>query len=85
MFLTLTAWEGGQTESPIRTKETEMSSFTAYPSFLTSLAALMHRATRERRILPATLHDDMHDAHLAESYLISTPPQLFASQRRPLL
>lgn len=62
-----------------------MSSVRIYPSFLTSLAALMHRAGRERRILPATMQDDMRDAHLAESYLISTPPQLFASQRRPLL
>ena len=62
-----------------------MSSVRTYPSFLATLAALMHRAGRERRILPATMQDDMRDAHLAESYLISTPPQLFASQRRPLL
>lgn len=54
-------------------------------SILTRLAALMHRASRERRILPADFGDDMHDTHLAESYLISTPPQLMAAQRRPLL
>lgn len=55
------------------------------PTFLTSLAALMIRATRERRVLPPTLQDDLRDMHLAESYLISTPPQLFASTRRTLL
>lgn len=54
-------------------------------SFLTALTQLMHRAHRERRILPAPLHDDLQDAHLAESHLISTPPELFAAQRRTML
>lgn len=62
-----------------------MKSLDVHPSFLNVLSALMRRAVRERRILPATAQDDMRDAHLVESYLISTPPQLFASQRNPRL
>ncbi len=60
-----------------------MSSVRTYPGFLTSLAALMQRVGRERRILPATVQDDMRDAHLVESYLISIPPLLLGSQRHP--
>lgn len=56
-----------------------------FPTFLTTLAGLMRRATDERRILPPAMPDDMAAMHLAESHLISMPPQLLASQRNSLL
>lgn len=54
-------------------------------SVLATLSGLLKRASQERHILPATSRDDMQDMHLAESYLISTPPLLFASQRSSML